>query len=483
MPGRRGAPLWSHRSRLQGFSLFGKAGSMYKCRIFTQGRTVLKLLLDAVPYQFCCRRSPDAGAAAGAPAPGWDAIRFAEFSLLLLIVALQSVAAGAQPAPAGPPAVGVVRAERQQITQTDEFIGRIQAIGRVALVARVSAFLEKRLFVEGAEVKKGDLLYLLEQPPYQAQVDADKATVAQLAAQHTFAAQQLGRAQYLLKTPAGEQQNVDQTLANERSLAAQVDAAKAQLETAEINLGYTEVRAPIDGKISATEVTEGNVVSPSSGTLANLVSQDPMYVLFPVSMRLGLDLRNRYNAKGGFEAVVLKLRLPDGRIYGQDGKLDYVSPTVATNTDTVTVRAVIPNPLIPGVPADAPTRRELADGEFVTVFIEGVEPITVLAIPRGAVLSDQQGDFVYVVDAQNKAQRRPIQLGQSTPSTAVVSNGLTKGELVISEGLQRVRPGEVVSPSPASPPPAISPAAEQGTSGGTDSSAAGDGPSAPKAKP
>src|SRR5262250_443859 len=334
--------------------------------------------------------------------------------LLLTILSTLPFAAGAQPAPAGPPAVGVVRAEKQQITETNEFIGRIQSIGRVALVARVSAYLEKRLFVEGSEVKKGDLLYLLEQPPFQAQVDADKANVAQLEAQHTFAEKQLERAQYLLKTPAGQQQNVDQTVANERSLAAQVATAKAQLETAEINLGYTEIRAPIDGKISATEVTEGNVVSPSSGTLANLVSQDPMYVLFPVSMRLGLDLRNRYNAKGGFEAVVLKLRLPDGRIYEQNGKLDYVSPTVATNTDTMTVRAVIPNPLIPGAPANAPTRRELADGEFVTVVIEGVEPITVLAIPRAAVLSDQQGDFVYVVDAQNKAQRRPVQLGQST---------------------------------------------------------------------
>ena len=178
-------------------------------------------------------------------------------------------------------------------------------------------------------------------------------------------------------------------------------------------------------------------------------------------MRLGLDLRNRYNAKGGFEAVVLKLRLPDGRIYEQNGKLDYVSPTVATNTDTVTVRAVIPNPLIPGVPEDAPSRRELADGEFVTVFIEGVEPITVLAIPRAAVLSDQQGDFVYLVDAQNKAQRRPIQLGQSTPSTAVIANGLTEGELVISDGLQRVRPGEDVLPGPASPLPAVSRQAAQ----------------------
>src|SRR5262245_15167643 len=203
---------------------------------------------------------------------------------LILALGLFAGKAEAQPA-AGPPAVGVVRAERQQITQTDEFIGRIQSIGRVALVARVSAFLEKRLFVEGSEVKKGDLLYLLEQPPFQAQVDADKANVAQLEAQHTFAAQQLERARYLLKTPAGQQQNVDQTLSNERSLAAQVAAAKAQLEQAEINLGYTEIRAPIDGKISATEVTEGNVVSPSSGTLANLVSQDPMYVLFSISQR------------------------------------------------------------------------------------------------------------------------------------------------------------------------------------------------------
>jgi membrane fusion protein (multidrug efflux system) len=268
-------------------------------------------------------------------------------------------------------------------------------------------------------------------------------------------------------------------------LAAQVASAKAQLETAEINLGYTEIRAPIDGKISATDVTEGNVVSPTTGTLANLVSQDPMYVLYPVSVRAGLDLRNRYDAKGGFNAVVLKIRLPDGRIYGQSGKLDYVSPTVATNTDTIMVRAVIPNPRFPNVPPDSPAPRELFDGEFVTVMVEGVEPITVLAIPRAAVLSDQQGDYVYVVDAQNKAEQRRIQLGQSTPSTAVVSNGLKEGELVISEGLQRVRPGQTVSPSPATPPPPISPAAqpaaEQGTSGGAGNSAAGDGPSAPKA--
>ena len=377
--------------------------------------------------------------------------------LLVLLLAADPLGAKAQPAPGGPPAVGVVRAERQQITQTDEFIGRIQAIGRVELVARVTAFLEKRLFVEGAEVKKGDLLYQLEQPPFQAQVDYNKANVAQLQAQHRNAELTLERAQYLLKTVAGQQANVDAALAQERSLAAQIAGAQAQLQTAEINLGYTEIRAPIDGKISATAVTEGNVVSPTSGTLATMVSQDPMYVVFPISSRTGLELRNRYEPKGGFNAVIIRLRLTDGRIYGQEGKLDYLSPTVATNTDTIAVRGVIPNPFIPGLPQGGPAPRELFDGEFVTVLLEGVQPITVLAIPRAAVLSDQQGDFVYVVDAQNKAQVRRIQLGQSTPSTAVVTSGLTEGELVVSEGLQRARPGEVLLPGPATPPPQVLP--------------------------
>jgi membrane fusion protein (multidrug efflux system) len=378
---------------------------------------------------------------------------FKKLVLLLLALTVLSAGAKAQPAPAGPPAVGVVRVEKQQVTQSNEFVGRIQSIGRVSLVARVTAFLEKREFVEGAEVKQGDLLYLLEQPPFQAQVDFNKANVAQLEAQHTFAQQQLARAEYLLKTPAGQQQNVDQTISNERSLAAQVASAKAQLDTAEINLGYTEIRAPIDGKISATAVTEGNVVSPTSGTLATLVSQDPMYAIFPVAVRTAVELRDKYVPKGGFSAVVIRLRLPTGKIYEQVGHLDYVSPTIDQNTDTITLRGVIPNPVLVAAKAGTPQIRELSDSEFVTVLLEGVQPVEVLAIPRAAVLSDQQGDYVYVVDGQNRAQVRRIQLGQSTPQTAVVTSGLNEGELVISEGVQRARPGEVVSPGPASPPP------------------------------
>ncbi|MCL2429719.1 MAG: efflux RND transporter periplasmic adaptor subunit, partial [Alphaproteobacteria bacterium] len=359
----------------------------------------------------------------------------------LVILALVPTAVSAQVPPGAPPAVGVVRAEHQQTTQTDEFIGRIQAVNRVALVARVTGFLENRLFVEGTEVEKDALLYQIERPPFQAQVDASQANVDQLEAQHRNAQLTLQRAQELLARNAGPQSNVDSALAAERALAAQIAGAQAQLKTAQINLDYTEIRAPIQGRITASAITEGNVVSPTSGTLATIVSQDPMYVIFSISGRTGLDLRNRYAARGGFAAVVIKLRLTDGRIYGQEGNLNYVSPTVAENTDTLTLRGEIPNPVLPGMQAGQVGSRELSDGEFVTVLLEGVQPIEVLGIPRAAILSDQQGDYVYVVDAQSKAQIRRIQLGQSTPTTAVVISGLSEGELVISEGLQRVRPG------------------------------------------
>ncbi len=388
----------------------------------------------------------------------------------------------AQPRQAPAPAVGVVRAERQQITQTDEFIGRIQSIGRVAIVARVTAFLEKRLFTEGSEVKQGDLLYELERGPFEADLANKQAQVAQAQALLRNASITLSRAESLLHTPAGQQSTVDDALAQVANYAAQVQAGEAQVRASQINLDYTEIRAPIDGKISSTQVTEGNVVSPTSGTLAMLVSQDPMYVVFPVSVRAALDLRDRYATRGGFGAVAIKLRLPDGTIYSESGKLDYIAPSIEANTDTITLRGTIKNATFPGMQAGSPGSRQLADGEFVTVLLEGVEPVYVLGIPRAAVLSDQQGDYVYVVDAQNKAEVRRIQLGQSTPSTAVVTSGLKEGELVIAEGLQRVRPGAAVMPGPATPAPMADGAASR-PEPAQASEAAKPAPGAPAAKP
>lgn len=363
-----------------------------------------------------------------------------------------TVAAHAQMPSGPPPSVGVVHATKQAVTETSEYIGRIQAIGRVALTARVTAFLDKQLFAEGTEVKESDLLYTLERAPFEAAVQQQEAAVAQFSALLANANIQLQRAQSLIGTPAGQRSNVDDATATQRSQAAQLLAAQAQLKQAQINLAYTEIHAPIAGKISRTAVTVGNVVSPSSGVLAVIVSQDPIYVLFPVPVRAEMELEKRYFDKGGLKAVVLKLRLPDGSMYDQEGKIDYVDPTVAQTTDTLLMRGEIANPPLRPVVEGQPVDRRLIDGEFVTVTVAGIEPIMALGIPRSAVLSDQQGDYVYVVDAQNHVTQQRIELGQSTPTVAVVTSGLQDGETVVVDGLQRVRPGIVVAPTPYTPP-------------------------------
>jgi len=278
----------------------------------------------------------------------------------------------------------------------------------------------------------------------------------------------LARAKALLNTPAGQQSAVDAALANQQSLQAQVLGAQAQLAQSQINLSYTEIRAPINGKIGRTAVTPGNYVGPGSGVLTTIVSQDPMYVVFPVSARTVIDLRQRAGEKGGLGSIIVRVRLPDGRIYDKDGTLDFIDNSVAGNTDTITLRAVMPNPVLQNPKGDA-TVRELVDGELLTAILENAQPIEALIIPRAAVLTDQGGDYVYVVDAQDKVQQRRVQLGQSTPAptVAVVLTGLSEGENVVVEGIQRIRSGQTVSPAPAQGAPGAggAPAGAAPTSG------------------
>jgi len=370
-----------------------------------------------------------------------------------LLLAIQAAPAHAQFG-GGPPAVGVAKVEKRPVIESSEFVGRVQAIDKVDLVARVTAFLEKISFVEGAEVQKGELLYTLERGPFEADLANKQATVAQNQALLRNASITLNRAQTLLNTPAGQRSTVDDGIAQQANYAAQLQAAQAQVRASQISLDYTEIHAPITGKITRTAVTIGNVVSPSSGALASIYSQDPMYVLFPVSVRTVLDLRAHYADKGGYKAVAIKLRLADGPTHKQTGTLDYIDPSVQTTTDTLVVRAKIPNPVRPSITPDGPTDRDLVDGEFVTVLLQGVEPIQALSIPRVGVLSDQQGYYVYVVGADNKAEKRQITLGQSTPALAIIASGLQEGEQVIVDGVQKVRPGAPVVPSPYVPPAA-----------------------------
>jgi membrane fusion protein (multidrug efflux system) len=374
--------------------------------------------------------------------------RLAPSSARILLIALLISPVMAQVSPAGPPAVGVLPAEYKPITESDEFNGRIQARQRVDVVARVTAFLDEQLFTEGAEVKQGDLLYRLERGPFEADLQAKQAAVAQAEAQLENAKIAYARAEDLFRKEAGTQVALDDARATQRTAVAQVQSAQAQLRQSQITLDYTEIRTPIDGRIGRTSVTIGNVVGPTSGVLARVVNPDPVWVVFPVSVRRVLDLRDRYAERGGLDAVQIRLRLPNGDIYDQIGKLDFVDVSVASDTDTIVLRGTIANPARP-----PSILRELADDMFVTVILEAIEPVKVLAIPRAAILSDQQGDYVYVVNAQNVAEQRRVKLGQSTPETAAVTDGLKAGEQVIVEGIQRARPNAPVMPAPASRPP------------------------------
>src|SRR5260370_10144327 len=244
---------------------------------------------------------------------------------------------------------------------------------------------------------------------------------------------------------------VDRALATQRTVAAQLKSAQAQLETSQINLDYTEIHSPIDGRIGRTSVTIGNAVGPTSGTLTMVVSQDPMYVVFPIPTRRALALRAEYVDKGGFAALKIRVRLPDGRLYGETGKLDFVNNTIAQDTDTLLLRGTIANPVLRSEPLRGTKVRELVADEFVTVLLESVQPRQVIAVPQAALLADQQGTYVYVGDEHNVARQRRVRLGQSTPETAAVVDCLTEGEPMRVDGLHRVRPNSPVAPEPAAP--------------------------------
>lgn len=390
--------------------------------------------------------------------PGTASIRFRRLvalplALLLAIAALPiALPATAQPGPPGPPAVGVLTAERRAVTESSEFVGRVEAIDRVDLRARVTGFLEQRAFREGQEVAAGETLFRLERAPFDAQFAQAAAQVASAEAELANATIQLNRARELVRTQAGTQARVDDATAAQRSAQATLLGAQAQQRVASINLGYTEIAAPFAGKIGRSNFSPGAVVGPDAGALATVVSQDPMRVAFPVSLRTGQELRDRFEGRGGVAAVRVRIRLVNGQIFDQAGRIEFVDTQVNRDTDTLLVRAVIPNPLRGTAGPTGEPERTLIDGMFVTVYVEGIEPVQSVVLPRAAVLQDQQGNFVFVLGQGNRAERRGVALGRSIADQVVIERGLDGGETVVTEGVQRVRPGQPVQPAPATPP-------------------------------
>jgi membrane fusion protein, multidrug efflux system len=358
-----------------------------------------------------------------------------EASVAILILGICCGAAVAQSAP--PPAVTVSPVVSRQVTETGGFVGRIVAIDKVDVVARVAGFIEQRNFTEGQLVKTGDLLFRIEQDTYKAAVNQQSANLAKAKATEVNANLQLQRGQALVKNQNVPQATVDQLDAAEMAAKADVLQAQALLEQAQINLNYTDIRSPIDGRIGLANFTQGNLVGPSSGTLATIVSLDPIYVTFPTSEADVIAYRQRVAASADKNPhVTIHIKLPNGAIYPLAGQTNFLDVQVNRDTDTVVVRALLPNP--DGV---------LIPGGIVGVSVERGTPISSLLVPQSAVQLDQAGRYVMVVDDAKKVELRRITTGSEQGRDVVVSSGLNQGELVIVEGIQKVHPGQIVSPT------------------------------------
>jgi membrane fusion protein (multidrug efflux system) len=337
-------------------------------------------------------------------------------------------------APPASPAVGVRAAAMKGVSQSFEFVGRIKATDKVDVRARVEGFLEKVAFREGQDVKAGDLLYQIEKVQFQAQVDQAKANLVSAGADATNAQLQYNRQLELSKHQFSPQSVVDQDKAALDTGRAKILQTQAALTQAQVNLDYTDIRSPIDGRIGRTAYTLGNLVNPSSGVLATIVSQDPIYVLFPVSVRdLEIIREARRNEEGGLTKIDIRLRLSNGREYSHRGVWNLTDPQVDQQTDTLIMRATVANP-----------DRQLIDGQFVTAIVRERREAPKLVVPQAAVQIDQTGRYVLVVDDQHKVEQRRIETGPDQGTDIVINSGLKEGENVIVDGIQKVRPGQVV---------------------------------------
>jgi len=356
---------------------------------------------------------------------------FSFFSACILLTGYK--AATAQGAP--PPAVTVTPVVSREVTATGDFIGRVVAIDKVDVVARISGFINERNFTEGQQIKTGDLLFSIEPDTYKAAVDQQTANLAKAKATEVNANLQLQRGQDLVRNQNIPQSEVDQRAANAQAAHADVMQAQALLEQARINLGYTEIRSPVDGRIGLANFTVGNLVSPSSGPLATIVSQDPIYVTFQASEADIIEYKHRIAASADKNPhVTIHIKLPDGTVYPHPGRTNLLDVQVQPDTDTVLVRAQLPNP-----------EGMLIPGGIVGVITERGAPQASLIVPQSAVQLDQAGRYVMVVGADKKVELRRITTGVEQGRDIVVSAGLKEGELVIVEGIQKVHPGQVVA--------------------------------------
>ena len=371
--------------------------------------------------------------------------RLSSLSVLVMLAMVgcgKPVDPGAQAA--RPPAADVKIAQplAQDVTEWDEYTGRIEAVSSVDIRARVSGYLEKVNFKAGAKVKKGDLLFLIDPKPFSAQLQYAEAELERAKAKRELAKNDLERAERLFGGKAISEEEHDARSKGSREAVAAVQSAEANVYTARLNMEFTKIRAPIDGRIGRELITEGNLVSGGGADATRLtfiVSIDPVYVYVDADERSALKYRRQSGQDGGNGTASgqtpVQLAVADETGFPHQGHLNYISPREDTATGTVTLRGEFANP--DGL---------LSPGFFARMRVRGSVPYPAILLPDKAIATDQAQRFVWVVKPDNQVEYRQVFPGAHIGQSRVITQGLKPDDWVVVDGLQKIRPGLKVNP-------------------------------------
>lgn len=351
------------------------------------------------------------------------------------IVALIITGCSEAPPPAQPPQVTVAPAIERPVADWDEFSGHFEAVNSVEVRPRVGGFLQRVAFVEGATVRQGDVLFVIDQRPYEAEVARAEAMLAQARTRNELAGMEVERAQKLLSTQAISREELDTRTSGRAEGDAAVRAAEAAVRVARLNLEWTVVRAPISGRVGRAEITAGNLVQAGAGAptlLTSIVSLDPIYVYFDTDERAYLKHIGPQSAGPKGRQVLIGLASETG--FPHPGRLDFIDNRVDASSGTIRARAVLSNP-----------SRQFTPGSFARVRLLGGERRLATLVQDQAIGTDQDRKFVLVLKADNTVEYRPVVTGRVVDGLRTVESGLKPGERVVINGLMRVRPGMKVT--------------------------------------